>query len=132
MIDTLLSQKYNEAQKKSIPVLFSLCDLSECPISSRDLLVLLGNLVDNAIEASEKMANPCIQIKLQRSDNDFVLSVRNRTTPGMVITNNVIPLSTKGGMGHGMGLYWNGSSSTALKCGVPTKASRKSKHTAIN
>ena len=104
MIDTLLSQKYNEAQKKSIPVLFSLCDLSECPISSRDLLVLLGNLVDNAIEASEKMANPCIQIKLQRSDNDFVLSVRNRTTPGMVITNNVIPLSTKGGMGHGMGL----------------------------
>lgn len=71
MIDTLLSQKYNEAQKKSIPVLFSLCDLSECPISSRDLLVLLGNLVDNAIEASEKMANPCIQIKLQRSDNDF-------------------------------------------------------------
>lgn len=45
-----------------------------------------------------------IQIKLQRSDNDFVLSVRNRTTPGMVITNNVIPLSTKGGMGHGMGL----------------------------
>lgn len=46
----------------------------------------------------------CIQIKLQRSDNDFVLSVRNRTTPGMVITNNVIPLSTKGGMGHGMGL----------------------------
>ena len=73
MIDTLLSQKYNEAQKKSIPVLFSLCDLSECPISSRDLLVLLGNLVDNAIEASEKMANPCIQIKLQRSDNDFVL-----------------------------------------------------------
>ena len=61
MIDTLLSQKYNEAQKKSIPVLFSLCDLSECPISSRDLLVLLGNLVDNAIEASEKMANPCIK-----------------------------------------------------------------------
>ena len=64
MIDTLLSQKYNEAQKNPIPVLFSLCDLSECPISSRDLLVLLGNLVDNAIEASEKMANPCIQIKL--------------------------------------------------------------------
>ena len=65
MIDTLLSQKYNEAQKKSIPVLFSLCDLSECPISSRDLLVLLGNLVDNAIEASEKMANPCIPARIR-------------------------------------------------------------------
>ena len=104
MIDTLLSQKYSKAQKKSIPVIFSLCDLSECPISSRDLLVVLGNLVDNAIEASEKIDDPCIQIKLQRSDHDFVLSVRNRTTPDVAITNNEIPLSTKQDTGHGIGL----------------------------
>lgn len=104
MIDTLLSQKYSEAQKKAIPVIFSLCDLSECPISSRDLLVVLGNLVDNAIEASEKIDDPCIQIKLQHSDHDFVLSVRNRTMPGAVITNNEIPVSTKRDTGHGIGL----------------------------
>lgn len=104
MIDTLLSQKYNEAQKKTIPVIFSLCNLSESPISSRDLLVVLGNLVDNAIEASEKINDPCIQIKLQRSDHDFVLSVRNRTMPGATITNNEIPLSTKQDTGHGIGL----------------------------
>ena len=104
MVDTLLSQKHNEAQKKSIPIIFSLCNLSNCPIASRDLLVLLGNLVDNAIEASEKIGDPCIQIKLQQSDHDFVLSVRNRTTPGTLITNNAIPLSTKREMGHGMGL----------------------------
>lgn len=104
MIDTLLSQKHSEASKKMIPVIFSLCNLSECPIASRDLLVLLGNLVDNAIEASEKIDDPCIQIKLQHSDRDFVLSVRNRTTLGTVITNNAIPLSTKGNIGHGMGL----------------------------
>ena len=104
MVDTLLSQKHNEAQKKSIPIIFSLCNLSQCPIDSRDLLVLLGNLVDNAIEASEKIKDPCIQIKLQRSENDFVVSVRNRTTPDTVITDNAIPLSTKDGLGHGMGL----------------------------
>ena len=104
MIDTLLSQKYNEAQKRAIPVIFSLCDLSECPIASRDLLVLLGNLVDNAIEASEKISDPCIQIKLQRSDHDFVLSVRNRIPTSTVIIDNAIPLSTKGKLGHGMGL----------------------------
>lgn len=104
MIDTLLSQKYSEAQKKSIPVIFSLCDLSKCLISSRDLLVVLGNLVDNAIEASEKIDDPCIQIKLQCSDHDFVLSVRNRTMPGAAITNNDIPLSTKQDTGHGIGL----------------------------
>lgn len=104
MIDTLLSQKYSEAQKKAIPVIFSLCDLSECPISSRDLLVVLGNLVDNAVEASEKIDDPCIQIKLQRSDHDFVLSVRNRTTPDAAIPNNEIPLSTKQDTGHGIGL----------------------------
>lgn len=104
MIDTLLSQKYSEAQKKMIPVIFSLCDLSGCPISSRDLLVVLGNLVDNAIEASEKIDDPCIQIKLQRTDQDFVLSVRNRTMPGATIPNNQIPPSTKQGAGHGIGL----------------------------
>lgn len=104
MIDTLLSQKYSEAQKRAIPVIFSLCDLTECPISSRDLLVVLGNLVDNAIEASEMIDDPCIQIKLQRSDHDFVLSVRNRTLPGATIANNEIPLSTKQDMGHGIGL----------------------------
>ena len=104
MIDTLLSQKYNEAKKKSIPVIFSLCDLSECPIAARDLLVLLGNLLDNAIEASDKIDDPCIQIKLQRSDHDFVLSVRNRIMPGITIHNNEIPLSTKQDTGHGIGL----------------------------
>ena len=104
MIDTLLSQKHSEAKKKSIPMIFSLCDLSQCPIDSRDLLVLLGNLVDNAIEASEKINDPCIQIKLQHSEDDFVVSVRNRIAPDTVITDNVIPLSTKDGLGHGMGL----------------------------
>lgn len=104
MIDTLLSQKYNEARRKAIPVIFSLCNLSECPISSRDLLVVLGNLVDNAIEASEKLEDPCIQIKLQRSNYDFVLSVRNRANSDIMITENLIPFSTKQDAGHGMGL----------------------------
>lgn len=104
MIDTLLSQKYNEAKKKSIPIMFQLCNLSECPMSSRDLLVLLGNLVDNAVEASEKIDNPCIQIKLQLSEHDFVLSVRNRVMSGVPIIENVIPQSTKRDIGHGMGL----------------------------
>ena len=49
-------------------------------------------------------ADPCIQIKLQLSEDDFVVSVRNRIGPDAVITDNVIPLSTKDGLGHGMGL----------------------------
>lgn len=104
MIDTLLSQKYNEARKKAIPVFFSLCNLTECPIDSRDLLVLLGNLLDNAIEASERIDVPCIQIKLQCSDHDFVLSVRNHAAQDTVIADNTIPLSTKQDPGHGIGL----------------------------
>lgn len=104
MIDTLLSQKYNEAKKKSIPIIFSLCNLKGCPISSTDLLVLLGNLIDNAIEASEKTDNPCVQIKLQLSNCDFVISVRNKTNHNATILNNVIPVSTKSNIEHGFGL----------------------------
>lgn len=104
LIDTILSQKYALAKKLGISVEFYLGNLQEIPISSPDMIVLISNLFDNAIEASENIDSPQIQIKIVRSDYDFVLSFRNRVRPGLVLPPNSLPKSSKKAHGHGIGL----------------------------
>lgn len=104
LIDTILSQKYAQAKRNSISVEFYLDDLHDIPISSPDMVVLISNLFDNAIEASEKIESPQIQIKIVKSNHDFVLSFRNRVRSGVVLPKNILPKSSKKAPGHGIGL----------------------------
>ena len=104
LIDTILSQKYAQAKNHKISVEFYLDDLHEIPISSPDMVVLISNLFDNAIEASENLNSPQIQIKIVKSSHDFVLSFRNRVHSGLVLPKNVVPKSSKKTPGHGIGL----------------------------
>ena len=51
VVDVLLSQKYHIAQSKGVHFLFQLDDLTCFGLKDEHLVVVLSNLVDNAIEA---------------------------------------------------------------------------------
>lgn len=104
LIDTILNQKYARAKRKGIVVFFILNNLRELPIPDPDILTVIGNLFDNAIEGSDKVTDPEIQIKIQLSEDDFVLSFRNRVTGTIEFDDADIPASTKKEKGHGYGL----------------------------
>ena len=81
-------------------------DLDRIPIEESDFVVLLGNLLDNAIEAVEKCSaeNRIIELKIQQMNDMFLLSIKN--------TNVFLPEKKKGHFittkknkqGHGYGI----------------------------
>ncbi len=103
-VDAILSQKYHAAVQKGLYILFQLCDLSAPPIETADLSVIVSNLFSNAIEGSEGVPNGRIQIKIEDSPTEFLISIRNQVSRNISITNNIPPQSTKKGIGHGFGL----------------------------
>lgn len=77
-INAILNAKYQDAIAKHILFVYKINDLSELNINSPDIVVLLSNLLNNAIEACEKCEKERkIIMKCVCEDGDFVLSIRN-------------------------------------------------------
>ncbi len=79
IIDTLLSFKYKICIEKNIVMTFNISDLSTLVIDNKDMVIILGNAIDNAIEACEKIINKEkeIHVKLINSSTHLVIAVRN-------------------------------------------------------
>ena len=104
LLDSLLSKKYEEAGKNGVVVYFYLCDLKELPFSSTDLVIVVSNLMDNAIRASEKADPPEVHMRIKRTPEEWLLSVRNRVVANIDLPDGQLPVTTKQEPGHGMGL----------------------------
>lgn len=104
LVDAILSEKYEKAASLGLSMRFMLSNLKNIPLSQKDIVVVLSNLLDNALEVATTIPASEIQIKLQQGDNDFVLSVRNRVRETVLIENNMPPPTSKSQPGHGVGL----------------------------
>ena len=104
--DVVLSQKSAIAINKDISFQMQLDDLSQFPLPDDELVVVLSNLLDNAIEACELISNKDLRyilIKIQYSPAVTYLHVENSTATPVTIKNNHI-VSHKKVTGHGYGL----------------------------
>lgn len=78
IIDAILNQKYNFAVKNNIMIEFHINDLSNFPMKDEDLVIVLTNALDNALEACLKLIeNRIIQVKITDSDADAIISIKN-------------------------------------------------------
>ncbi len=84
LINTILNTKYAEAREKGIVFRFLINDLSAVHIEDRDCIVILSNMLNNAIEATEKSKskNRTISIKAIVEDGQFIFAVRNPNSGG--------------------------------------------------
>lgn len=78
VIDLMLDYKINEAEKENIRVYLDL-DVYFCPIEDTEMCILLGNLLDNAIEATAQLplSQRRIQVFMRTPNNIFVLQMKN-------------------------------------------------------
>lgn len=103
IIDAVLHQKYQRAVESGIEMTLQLNDLSDVKLQMNELVVLLANLLDNAIEgclrcSEEKKIELCIL-----HEDTLFLSVRN-TSPEVQISGYSIPTSKEPKNEHGFGL----------------------------
>ena len=104
LLDALLSKKYEEASRKGVMLYFDLPDLREIPLDNTDLVMVVSNLLNNAIEAAAQAAPPEVHVRMKKTEGELVISVRNRVRQNVEIPEGQLPRSTKREPGHGMGL----------------------------
>ena len=104
-IDAIMNYKYSQATAQNIVMDFSINDLSDMPLSKEDMVSMLGNALDNAIEAASKCANnKRISVKINRGEEETVISVRNTISEPVEIIDNHIKSTKENSLEHGYGL----------------------------
>ncbi len=105
MMDAILNSKLSLAKSKKITVYANANIPVKLKISEVDLCVIIGNLFDNAIEASLKLPedNRLIRIYMDMKNTQLYISFTNFTSERKKIKSGNIFKSTKG-VGHGFGL----------------------------
>lgn len=82
VVDALIYHKKKQAERKGISWECELSVFSQVQIGEFDLCVLLGNLLDNALEAANGMPEgrmSFVQVQAQKVKKCFVLVVKNST-----------------------------------------------------
>lgn len=106
IIDTVINEKYYEMDKKGIVFVFKVNDLSGVILGNEDLVVLLSNLLDNAIEACEKCKNnKVISLKFTMEEDCIILSVKNTVQSLPEIKDDIFTTNKKHNTDeHGFGI----------------------------
>lgn len=105
--DLILNQKISEAISKQITVRTQIQDLSQFPLPDEALVVVLSNLLDNAIEACERIQDQSarsIQIKMLLGYDTGILSVENTTASPVIIRDQQIISTKEQPHEHGFGI----------------------------
>lgn len=105
VINVVLNQKYRLAKSKGITVSFQINDLSGAWMEEQDMVILLANLLDNAIEACEnRKDDPVIRLKLLRENSQILLSVQNPVENTQNMIHDQLSTSKADKANHGIGL----------------------------
>ena len=105
IIDHIVAVKNNKAQEHQIRINYFSSNLSSIQISSIDLSIIIGNALDNAIEAVSKLENTLdkdISVLIKRHNNHIVIIIKNKVSEN-VDTNNMTTTKTDS-LNHGFGL----------------------------
>lgn len=104
IIDAILNHKSQIAHERDIDVQIHINNLANVAIETDMLIVLLSNLLDNAIEGCCRIADARqIILELVLKDDTLWLSIKNTSAP-VLFDGNTIPTSKEPKEDHGYGI----------------------------
>lgn len=103
VMDVILNQKYQTARENEIKMQIKVNDLSAVDIPTDSLVVVMTNLLDNAIEACRRLDGYREIFCSILYDDGLYISIRNTSTPVDVVDGK-IPTSKTDSLSHGFGL----------------------------
>lgn len=107
IVDIILSEIYKKAERKDIKVKILCGNLRDCGVSDNDWCTMLLNLLDNALEACEKVeeVKRWITISIKRRKNVILIDISN-SFDGNLIKSRIGKLEStkKEKIFHGIGM----------------------------
>ncbi len=106
VIDAIVNYKYQQAKEHGIDIKFTISLSYDVNISDSDLANILGNALDNAIEACLKnkcRSNKVIKLQIEQRNDSVYIWVSNPYEKEVKLKNN-IPLSSKRENAYGIGI----------------------------
>lgn len=105
IIDSILNFKFQEATEKGIQIDTNVCIPENLKIEAFDITVVIGNLLDNAIDAVSKLKdNKEISFELIYNRRRLMLLVTNPYNGEVKENNGILLTSKKESLFHGIGL----------------------------
>lgn len=104
LMDYLLNRKVMEAHKYHIKTYVEVLVPNQLNINDDTLCTILLNLLDNAIEASQKETLPDIHITINCIKNYLVLKISNKSSHKVLNDNPKLRTTKKDTHNHGLGL----------------------------
>ena len=104
LVNAIINTKYQEAVNKDILFVVRIGDLSDLGMRDEDIVIILSNLLDNAIEACETCDKRIIRLKFVKGDGNIVISVKNTFQGTILCRNGEIATTKKDALEHGIGI----------------------------
>ena len=101
-LNLILSSQLSKIKDKNIEFIASQFD-DDTPMDKIDFYVLLGNLLDNAIENCTSKSIKKIILDIYKESNDFVIDIKNTNINNPLVDNPNFN-TTKEDCGHGFGM----------------------------
>lgn len=106
IVNAILNTKYQEADSKGIVFVFRVNDLSELKIKDEDVVTILSNLLNNAIEACETCEDKkVIKFKFVKDEDLIIIAAKNTFNYDVVYENGEIKSTKMSSVDeHGVGI----------------------------
>lgn len=106
IVNAILNTKYQEAEANGIVFVFRVNDLSRLKIKDEDVVTILSNLLNNAIEACETCKDrKVIKVKFVQEDDRIIIAVKNTFNYDVVYENGEIKSTKTSSVDeHGVGI----------------------------
>lgn len=106
VVNAVLNQQYRVAKSEDIGMSFIVGDMHDIRLSDDDIVVVMGNLLENAIHECQKIKSlgrmVSVQVKLVEKDSKMIFTVRNPVVQKVEIEDNRVKNNSNNG--HGIGL----------------------------
>lgn len=105
VIDSMLNYKISEAARRGIEVEYEVEIPEKLLMEDFDLTCILGNLLDNAVEAAEKTEEKFIGLKLKyREKGVLFFKIQNTFSGDLIVADDTLMTTKEDRAGHGFGL----------------------------
>ena len=105
IVNAILNTKYKEALDKGILMVLKVNDLSKIRLSDTDVVIIMSNLLNNAIEACDGCNKKIIKMKFTLEDDQVIILVKNSISKNPIHKNNEFLTGKDDPDEHGIGIY---------------------------